>query len=144
MGHTWDQLLVHMVYATEHREPLLDRELRPRLHAYLGATLTELGCAPIAINGMADHVHLLFRLSPGLALAEVARRLKAHSSGWIHRTQPALKGFAWQSGYSAFSVSPSLCDKVRAYIANQEQHHRLRSFADECAALLEKNGVARK
>lgn len=92
---------------------------------------------------MADHVHLLFRLDPDHALSEVVRKLKAHSSGWIHRTQPRLKGFAWQSGYGVFSISPSLCDTVRQYIANQEAHHRRRSSADEYSALLARNGIER-
>jgi len=50
--------------------------------------------------------------------------------------------FEWQKGYGAFSVSPSLLTTVQAYIRNQEQHHRKRSFEEEFRSLLEKSGVA--
>ena len=81
MGRVLDRILVHLVFSADRREPLLGVELRPRLFACLGSALREMGCDPIAVNGMADHVHLMFRLHAGQAVAEVTKRLKAHSSG---------------------------------------------------------------
>jgi REP element-mobilizing transposase RayT len=92
------------------------------------------------IGGTADHVHLLVELRATHALADFMRDLKRGSSSWIHSDVP-LKGFAWQEGYAAITVSPSGVDEVRAYIENQEEHHRHRSSREELRAILEKAGI---
>jgi hypothetical protein len=74
-----------------------------------------------------------------LTLAEVVQKLKANSSRWFEENGVQ---FEWQKGYGAFSVSPSLLTTVQAYIRNQEEHHRERSFEEEFRALLDKSGVA--
>ena len=74
-------------------------------------------------------------------LADAASAMKANSSRWIHDEIPQCKGFDWQTGYGAFSVSKSMEDRVKAYVHNQEEHHRKRRFSDEFMALLEKHGI---
>ncbi len=140
MGHTRTNLLLHVVFSTYRREPLLADHFRKRVDSWMAASLQGMHCDSIAINGIADHVHLLFRMTTDRCLAEIMRELKAHSSGWVHRTIPNLKGFAWQSGYGAFSVSTSAVARVQEYIANQEEYHRTRSFAEEYAELLRRHG----
>jgi hypothetical protein len=71
----------------------------------------------------------------------VLRDLKANSSGWMHDVFPGRKDFAWQNGYAAFTVSASQIEKVSAYIANQEKHHKKYSFRDEFVKLLVANGI---
>ncbi len=132
---------MRVVFSTKNRAPWIDAVWRDRLHAYLGGVAREQEAAPEAIGGVADHVHLLLGLKATHALATVLREVKKASSEWVHATigQPE---FAWQDGYGAFSVSASLREEVRGYIARQEEHHRRRTLQEEYRALLEKSGVA--
>jgi REP element-mobilizing transposase RayT len=141
MSHSFTNLLYHLVFSTKERRPWLEGEMRPRVFAYLGGLIrAERGIA-LCINGMPDHVHLLVKLKQDKAVADVLRTLKAKSSGWIHKTFPGLRCFAWQTGYGAFSVSQSQVEKVRTYIQNQEEHHRHKPFQKEFIALLKAHGM---
>jgi REP-associated tyrosine transposase len=84
---------------------------------------------------------MLVRVSPPRSISEIARVLKTNSSRWIHERWPEHKGFAWQTGYRAFSVRTSNIAAVTKYIAEQEEHHTTRSFLDEFIAFLRKNGI---
>jgi hypothetical protein len=95
----------------------------------------------IAIGGIPDHVHILARVHQQTALSDLMRVLKSRSSGWVHDTFPDRQSFAWQSGYGAFTVSYSQLDKVEAYIQNQEEHHRVKSFQDEFREFLRAHGL---
>jgi putative transposase len=141
MAHTFSNLLYHVVFGTKGREPSIDQELRPDLHAYLGGIVRELHGSPIVINGTHDHVHLLLRFPPTIALADAIRVVKTNSSKWVHEEKRRAK-FAWQSGYSAFSVSESGVPAVVKYIDQQEEHHRKKTFAEEYIEFLEKHGVS--
>jgi hypothetical protein len=112
---------------------------RARLHEYLGGTIAGLGGFSQGIGGVADHVHLLVGLKATHCLADVLRELKKASSVWVHE-QIAEKAFAWQEGYAAFTVSATARDAVRKYIANQEEHHRRKTFWEELVEMLERAG----
>ncbi|MCX7099699.1 MAG: IS200/IS605 family transposase [Methylococcales bacterium] len=140
MPSTYLSLHYHIVFGTKNRLPLIEAEWLPRLHEYIGGTIRGLGGFPEGIGGVADHVHLLVSLKATHSLADVMRELKKASSVWVHNTL-GNKQFAWQEGYAAFTVSASALDAVRRYIANQEQHHRVKSFHDELVEILEKAGV---
>lgn len=131
-----------MIFSTKDRLPHLDAELRPRLHGYIGGILRELNAIPIAINGPADHLHLLLAMPPALALADAMRVTKTNASRWVHEQWPHRGGFAWQTGYGAFSVSQSSAAEVKTYIAKQEEHHRHVSFQEEFLAFLKRHGIA--
>jgi REP element-mobilizing transposase RayT len=140
MSHSFTHLLYHIVFATKDRQPDLAPEIRPALFAYVGGVVrAERGIA-LAVNGVADHVHLLVRLRQDRALAEVVRAIKAHSSHWVRARGPAGAAFAWQTGCGAFSVSRSGAERVREYVRNQEEHHRHVSFEDEYRRLLAAHG----
>ena len=128
MAHTATNVLVHFIFSTHQREPLINSEVQSDLHAYLGGIIREIGGVALCVNGMADHVHLLVRMPATHSVADVARLIKTNSSRWVHQRWPQLKNFAWQAGYGAFSVSESGIDAVRAYIEKQQQHHTKRSF----------------
>ncbi len=121
MGHSYTDLLYHIVFSTKERQPWLDTEISTRLYEYLGGAIRSEGGTSLSINGCADHIHLFASLRQDKAVSDVLRAIKANSSGWMHRTFPALRGFAWQSGYGAFTVSQSQVDKVKRYIANQQR-----------------------
>ena len=141
MGHTYSNLLVHVIFTTKRRAPIIRAELRPRLYKYLaGVARHEFG-RPIEIGGTEDHLHGLLALRTDVSVAEAMRKWKSLSSGWVHKTFPRYGEFGWQDGYAAFSVSESAVDSVRAYIARQELHHRKMSFGEELRAFLDRHGV---
>jgi REP element-mobilizing transposase RayT len=139
---TYTNILLHLAFSTKHREPLITPDLAPRLHGYLGGAVRGEGGLAIEIGGMPDHVHLLVKWRPDEAVSTLLRNMKGGSSRWVHETFPEHRAFAWQEGYGAFSVSESQAEVVRAYIRNQTEHHRKRSFKEEFVALLDAHGVA--
>lgn len=131
---SYTNLVYHIVFATKERAPLITTELRPGLHEYLGGTTRGLGGIALAVGGVADHVHLMVRIKPTLAVSDFIRQLKASTSAWAN--QRTRGRFSWQSRYGAFTVSESQIGKVRAYILGQEKHHRRTPFEEEFKALL--------
>ncbi len=79
----------------------------------------------------ADHTHALIDLPTNLTIEQVVQLLKGSSSHWINQNQLIKGRFAWGRRYGAFSVSHSDVERVAAYIARQEEHHRKRTFAQE-------------
>ncbi|MCC7495115.1 MAG: IS200/IS605 family transposase [Fimbriimonadaceae bacterium] len=136
MPQSLARLHIHLVFSTKYREPLISDGIRDALHAYLAAVLCDLRCAPVRINSVADHTHLLFDLARTLALCDVVERVKTSSSKWMKTKGSECAGFAWQAGYGAFAVSETGVAAVRAYIANQQHHHLTVSFQDEYRQLL--------
>lgn len=141
MGHTYTQLLYHIVYSTKERRPWLRAEIQQRLREYLGGAIRDEGGVAILVGGVEDHIHIFARLPQSKSLSDIVRNIKANSSGWIHREFPDLADFAWQRGFSAFTVSHSQGDRVKEYVAHQEDHHRRQSFQDELRELLSKHGI---
>jgi REP element-mobilizing transposase RayT len=140
MPSTHSSLHCHLVFSTKDRLPLITRDWRERLHAYLGGIVKGLDGVPLAIGGIDDHVHLLVGITTGHRIDYFTRDLKADSSQWVH-SQIAKKLFAWQKGYGVFSVSPSNVDGVKKYILEQEKHHQRKSFQQEYIELLKASGV---
>ena len=134
-------LLVHLVFSTKDRAPVLDASVRPGLHAYLATVARGVDCECYRVGGVADHVHLAIRLSRTFTTAKLVEELKTSSSKWLKTQSSGLSDFAWQRGYGAFSVGPSDLDALRRYIDQQEEHHRTKSFQDEYRAFLTKYGI---
>ena len=137
MGHTLTNVLVHVVFATKNREKTLTAAIRERLHAYLAQVANNQGARAHLVNGGLEHVHLLLRLPAKCALSDLVRDLKSSSSGWLRRE--LSPNFAWQRGFSAFSVSHSNFSAVYDYIRTQEDHHRRHTFEEELVSLLKRN-----
>jgi REP element-mobilizing transposase RayT len=140
MPQSFAALQCHVVFSTKHREAWLKTEVRPRLFEYVGGILRNQSSPLLAAGGMPDHIHLLVSLSRTAAIADIVRVVKSNSSAWLQQTI-GLQGFHWQDGYAAFSVSHSNIEQVRAYLANQEQHHRGQSFQDELRELLRRHQI---
>jgi len=141
MAHTYANLLTHVIFGTKGREPLIAPDLKPDLLAYLGGIVRELQGKAVAANSMPDHVHMLLWLPSGVSIAEALRIMKTNSSRWVRRKRDHHRGFGWQTGYGAFSVSQSNAASVIQYIREQEKHHRRVSFQEEFIGFLKKNGV---
>lgn len=140
MSSTYLSLHYHIVFGTRNREGMIVSAWRARLHEYLGGAIRGLGGFPEGLGGMADHVRLLVGLKATHCLADVMRELKKVSSSWVHE-EIGLRSFAWQEGYAAFTVGATSREAVRHYIANQEEHHRVKSFREELIEMLNKAGV---
>ena len=138
MSHTYSQNYLHVVFSTKERRKLIAPSMQPKLWAYMAGIARNHDFLVLANGGIEDHVHLLVQLPPVLSLAKAVSLLKSNSSNWM--SEHGMK-FAWQEGYGAFSVSASNLATVEHYIANQEKHHRRRTFEDEFIALLEKHGI---
>ncbi len=138
MPHSYAQNHLHVVFSTKGRRKIIPREIQPQLWAYLAEIGRNNGLEVTVAGGGADHAHLLFRLPAEMPLAKAILLLKANSSKLLNKQR---RDFAWQEGYSAFSVSVSNLDAVTRYIQNQEAHHRKISFEQEYLALLKKHGV---
>jgi REP element-mobilizing transposase RayT len=134
-------VLVHVIFSTKDRLPVLDTSIRPELYAYLATVARSSNCECYRVGGVADHVHLAIRLSRTSNVAELVEQLKTSSSKWLKTQSPALSKFSWQRGYAAFSVGPTDRNALIEYIANQEDHHRKLSFQDELRAFLKRYGV---
>jgi putative transposase len=142
MPQSLARLHIHLVFSTKNREPRIPDTTRDSLHRYMATVLQNLGCPPVLINSMPDHVHLLFDLSRTVHVSGVVEEVKKSSSKWIKTQGDPFAGFAWQSGYGAFAVSESNVPIVRDYIATQAEHHRRKSFQEEYRAFLEKHRVS--
>lgn len=138
VSHTYAAQFTHVVFSTKDRRDLIPVELQPRLAAYVAVIVRKLGSDALAIGGTGNHLHVVMKLSPNARLAEVVQKVKANSSRWLG--EQGLK-FEWQGGYGAFSVSPSMLRVVNAYVENQKEHHRVRTFDEEFLTLLRKSGV---
>ena len=136
MAHTYASIFIHCVFSTKERRPLISADRAQELYAYLSGIAQSEGFSLIVAGGTANHVHLLIALPASVTLANAVQKLKGSSSRWMGR------GFSWQEGYGAFSVSSSQLPVVKKYIQNQEEHHRKRSFEEEFVALLRNSGIA--
>jgi putative transposase len=140
VAQTCGNVVVHLIFSTKQRKPLIGPDVRSDLFSYLGGIVREMRGTALIINGTCDHVHILIRIRPAHSIAEIARVVKTNSSRWMR--EKGHKEFGWQSGYGAFSVSESNIPGVIRYIATQDEHHRKRSFQEEFVVFLKKNKVA--
>jgi putative transposase len=141
MSHTHVSNRLHCVFSTKDRKPFFDEELQPRLWSYVGGIAHNLDIEIIAIGGSCDHMHMLIALPAKFALAEAMQKIKANSSRWLTQVI-GTRGFAWQEGYGAFSVSISQTDATVTYIHAQPEHHRKRDYAEEFRKMLAMHGIS--
>jgi len=140
MSHTSGNILLHFIFSTQGRRPMIRPDSRAVLFAYLGGIVREMHGTALIINGTGDHVHMLMRIRPVNSSAEIARIVKTNSSRWVR--EKWYPEFAWQTGYGVFSESESNVSAVTKYIGGQEEHHQKHSFQEEFVAFLKKNNVA--
>jgi putative transposase len=139
--HSYSRCWVHLIWGTLNREKLLNKDAATRISRYL-SEYAETKSVYMKINYVnADHVHALVDLPTGLSIEELIQLLKGSSSHWINANNLLAGKFAWGRGYGAFSVSESNVDQIAAYIAGQEKHHRVRTFADELHEFIKRHGL---
>ena len=138
MGHTFSDIVIHVIFSTKGRQPTIREAFRSRLYEYLsGIARKEFGRA-LKIGGTENHLHGLLLIRTDVSVAEAMRKWKSLSSGWVHKTFPDGRDLGWQSGYAAFSVSGPRKGKVIEYIDRQVDHHRTVTFEEEFLAFLDR------
>ncbi len=139
--HSYSRVWVHLVWATLERRPLLTKAAAAKLSAHLTHYAGQKGIY-MKINFVnPDHVHALVDLPTGLSIEEMMRFLKGGSSHWINENNLVAGKFGWGRGYGIFSVSHSGVGDVANYIAQQEEHHRKKSYSDELKLFVERYGL---
>lgn len=138
---TFTNLLFHVVFSTKYRQPTINALWQDELYGYIGGIIREEKGVLLKIGGVADHCHLLAKFSPTIAVSDMLRLIKTNSSKWINQRPDVKHKFQWQTGYAAFSVSESQSPIVGRYIANQQEHHRQKSFEEEFLEMLARHGI---
>ena len=141
MATSISSILIHLVFSTKYREPLITPEIEPELYPYLATILRNHKSPSLAINGTANHLHILFALARTITVADLVEEVKSSSSGWIKTKGHEFHSFHWQTGYGAFSIGQSGVPTLKRYIANQKTHHQSHAFEDEYRGLLDKYEV---
>jgi putative transposase len=141
MSHSYVSNRMHCVFNTKQRRKLIDQELETRLWPYVVGIARQNAFQIVAVGGMEDHIHLLVLLPGPLSVSKALQLIKGGSSKWIHDEFPQHRNFAWQEGYGAFGVSISHVDQTVAYIKNQKQHHRKKTFEEEFIGFLKKHRI---
>ena len=125
MTKSWLKLYVHYVWATKHRVPHITQSVEKQIHNFVKSECRKLGCEPVAIGGMPDHIHLLLQMNASVSPSELMKQVKgklAHTINkeeWQHNSDT----FAWQNGYGALSIDYRQLDQVISYIHHQKEHH---------------------
>ena len=141
MPQSLARILIHLVYSTKHRECILGDDIRDELHRYTAGVLKEWDSPASLINSVEDHMHILCSHSKNHSPAKLVEAAKVASSKWVKTKGPRYADFHWQSGYGAFSVSQSNVPELVKYIANQQEHHRRKSFQEEYREFLRRHEV---
>lgn len=141
MSQTLTSLLVHLIFSTKHREPIITPEVEPHLFAYIGGILKNNQSRLLDAGGTSDHVHLLVSQSKNISLSTLLKYVKGDSSLWIKSQGRGFRNFHWQEGYGAFSFGKGDLPELQRYVAMQKEHHRKRTFKEELIYLLEESGV---
>ncbi len=140
MPQSFSAVYIHLVFSTKDRRPFLrDKVVREKLHSQLGGISKTLECPPLLVGGVEDHVHLLCRFARTITQAQWVKELKRISHGWLKAQGHEYADFEWQGGYADFSVSQSVLEQVKKYIAGQEMHHQRMTFQDELRELLRRH-----
>ena len=138
---SWIRIWVHVVFTTKDKGRLLSpKETRKIVfdHIYENAKEKEIWID--CLNGYKEHVHCLVSLGSDQPISKVAQLIKGESSWWINKKKLMDAKFVWQDDYWAVSVSESHIPAVREYIKTQEEHHRVKSFAEEIDEFMNKYG----
>jgi REP element-mobilizing transposase RayT len=132
----YSKVMIHFIWATKNRQPLISKELRPLLLQHIKENSLKKDIFIDSTNCVQDHIHLLISLGIEQTISKVAMLIKGESAYWVNKQKLIKEKFEWQDEYIALSVSKSAIAKVRDYISNQEEHHRKKTFAREYSEFL--------
>ena len=131
MANTYTQIHIQVVFAVQNRQSLISKKWEDELYKYITGIIQNYNHKVIQINGMPDHIHILFGMRPTQSLSDLMKMIKGDSSKWINKKGFVREKFSWQAGYGGFTYSKSQLPNVIQYIKNQKEHHRRISFSQE-------------
>jgi REP element-mobilizing transposase RayT len=135
------KVYIHFVWSTKDWVPYLDSpELRKDVWNHIRENAKEKSIFIDFVNGYSNHCHCLVSLGGDQTLQKIMQLIKGESSHWINKNELVKGKFEWQDEFFAVSVSESMIDKVRNYIKNQENHHKLQTFQEEFDEFILKYG----
>ena len=141
MANTYTQIFYHVVFAVKGRANLISPLWKSDLYKYISGIITNQRQKLYIVNGMPDHIHILVSCKPNMALSNLVKEIKEHSSKYINDKGFIQGKFNWQEGFGAFSVSFRNVEQVANYIKNQEKHHEVKSFKDEYLEFLKEQNI---
>src|SRR6266436_6006660 len=121
MPQSLSSILIHLVFSTKNREPFITPAVEPELHPYMAKIFRELKSPSLAIDGTADHVHIVFSLARVITVADLVEEVKTESSKWIKTKGREFRNFHWQRGYGVFSIGQSNQESLKRYVLNQKE-----------------------
>jgi putative transposase len=137
MPNTYTQIHIHAIFAVQNRISLISKPWEQRLYQYITGIIQNHRHKLLSINGMSDHIHVLFGMRPTQSLSDLMRDIKGDSSLWINENKFVAGKFSWQEGYGAFSYSKSQIPTVATYIEHQKLHHQKKTFIEEYTKILQ-------
>ena len=141
MAQSYSQLYIHLTFHVANTGIQIFESDKQDLYDYIGNIIRKSDSVPIIINGTINHIHIFCSLSKKISVAQLVSKIKSNSTLWMKDEPRHYKKFEWQSGYAAFSVSPSLYNKTREYIRNQETHHKKMTFQEELQLFLKEYNI---
>jgi len=136
MANTYTQIHIQAVFAVQNRECIIRNSWKEGLYKYISGIVQSNNHKILSINGMPDHIHILFGLRPSQSIADLMQDIKGSSSKWINNNKLVQSKFSWQEGYGAFSYSKSEVPAIIQYIINQTDHHKRKTFSEEYYEML--------
>lgn len=118
----YTRLRYHVITATHERLPLITPDVEAVLYPARAEAALNTGGRILQLGGVADHVHMVVALRPSVAVSDLMRVVKTHSSRAVRTERDA--SFRWQAGYAALTVSPHQMQPLLRYVARQKQHHQ--------------------
>jgi putative transposase len=135
------KIMVHAIWSTKNRKPLIVKELKPLLLGHIKENSFKKNIHIDTYNCVSDHIHLLLSLGADQTIAKTIGLIKGESSNWVNKQNLSAVKFEWQEEYIALSVSSSMVDKVRHYIGRQEDHHKKKTFTEEYEEFIKSSGL---
>ena len=119
---SYHSLYYHIIFSTKNRNTYMNDPQLDETYKYMSGVIKSIKAKLFLINGPSDHIHIALSMNPDVSISDCVRSIKANSSRWIYERFGNLRDFAWQEGYSAFSISKSNIQSVVNYIKNQREH----------------------
>ena len=138
---TYSQIYIQTIFAVKGRNGLIQPEWEERLYKYITGIVQNKGQKMLAINGIPNHIHFLIGMKPSCCLSDLVREIKKSSNEFINDNKLPKFKFNWQEGFGVFSYSHSQLDNVIAYIMNQKEHHKKKTFKEEYTDFLKQFNV---
>jgi REP element-mobilizing transposase RayT len=128
---SYTKLFIHAIFVVKDRRHLINEDIEPKLYQQITRQIENSKSKVLAINGCADHVHVLISMNPNISFSDLVKQIKGATSYWINSHNLIKEKFSWQKGPRGFTVSQSIVTETITYIKNQKEHHKSVSFREE-------------